>query len=251
MRRDQQYRAEELVQRFHKSWPPRSFLARLDPGTLGALAVGRYGARFDAGETLIREGDTTTDVFMLMSAQVKVTAQLERGMALLAVRVGGDIVGEMAAADGGPRSATVTATRDDTMAIAVSAEEFVGAVSRHPEASRLLASDLTRKLRAANRRRADFTAYQVPVRVARVLGEMAEEYGQSVDRKPSVRVLRVGLSQGELATLVGAREASVAAALRDMRARGILEWGYRTVTIRDIEALRAAGHPPPCGKEIP
>jgi hypothetical protein len=83
---------------------------------------------------------------------------------------------------------------------------------------------------------------------------MTDEYGEHVERKPTVRILRVGLSQSEFATLIGAREASVAEALRHLRSRGVLEWGYRTVTIRDVEALRSAGQPFPGNKppgEIP
>jgi CRP/FNR family transcriptional regulator, cyclic AMP receptor protein len=242
---DQDLQAVGLIHRFRGSWPLTSFMARLDQEALHALAAGQRGRRFEAGQTLLVEGDPATHVLLLMSAQVKITARLDRGMALLAVRIGGDILGEMGVADGGLRSATVTAIRDDTIAVAVPAEEFLSVGDRFPQVGRLLASELTRKLRAANRRRADFTAYPVPVRVARVLAEMTDEYGEHVERKPTVRILRVGLSQSEFATLIGAREASVAEALRDLRSRGILEWGYRTVTIRDLEALRSAGQPIP------
>ncbi len=247
MRAEHELQAEYLVQQFRGSWPSASFMARLDRDALDALVADRRAARFAAGQSLIVEGEPAANVFMLISAPVKVTAKLDQGTALLAVRIGGDIVGEMAVADGGVRSATVTAARDDTIAVAVPAEEFVSVIDRSPTAARLLASELTRKLRAANQRRVDFTAYKVPVRVARVLAEMADEYGQPVERKPSVRTLRLGLSQGELATLIGAREASVADALKDLRSRGILEWGYKTVTIRDVQALRIAGRPSPGG----
>jgi CRP/FNR family cyclic AMP-dependent transcriptional regulator len=237
--------ANRLVQQFRRTWPSASFMARLDQDVLDALITGRWGNRFAAGENLIVEGESTTDVFMLITASVKVTAKLDSGTALLAVRIGGDIVGEMAVADGGRRSATVTAARDDTIAIAVPGEEFFSIVNRHPGAAHLLAAELTRKLRAANRRRVDFSACKVPVRVARVLAEMVEHYGQPIERKPSVRTLRVGLSQGELASLVGAKEASVSEALRELRSLRILEWGYKTVTVRDLPALRiAAGQSP-------
>jgi CRP-like cAMP-binding protein len=216
-------------------------MARLEPEALDALMAGKLGTLFAAGEDLIVEGSRVTDVFMLISAQVRVTAKLDKGTALLAVRVGGDLVGEIAAADGGIRSATVTATHDDSIAVMIPGSEFIAVIDRYPAASHLYMAELTRKLRAATRRRVDFTAYKVSTRIARVLAEMAGEYGQPVERKPEARTLRVGLSQAGLATLVGAKEASTVQALKDLHARGILEWGYRTVTIPDISALRIAG----------
>ncbi|MGO4756833.1 cyclic nucleotide-binding domain-containing protein, partial [Streptomyces sp. 2MCAF27] len=71
---------------------------------LGALR------RFSPEEILIREGDRSHYVVLLHSGFAKVTARLDNGSeALLAIRASGDIVGEMAALDDAPRSATVTA----------------------------------------------------------------------------------------------------------------------------------------------
>jgi CRP/FNR family cyclic AMP-dependent transcriptional regulator len=236
--------ADRLIQVYRSSWPATSFLAGLSQEPLKALMTGRRATLFSVGQHLMAEGDRSSDVFLLISASVKITVQLNPGTALLAVRIGGDVVGEMGATDGDVRSATVTAARDDTIAVMIPAGRFTSVIDRYPPAARLLASTLARKLRASDRRRVDFTAYQVSVRVARVLAEMAEEYGQRIERRPAMRILRMGLSQGELATLIGAKEASVGTALGSLRSRGILRWEYRSVTIEDIEALRAAGQLP-------
>jgi CRP/FNR family cyclic AMP-dependent transcriptional regulator len=246
---------ERLIQEHARSWPAASFLARLDRDVLSALVIGRRVTHFAAGAHLMVEDDPAAEVFLLVSGLVKVTARLSQGSALLAVRVGGDLLGEIAVADGGARSATVTAVgRGGAAAIAIPGQDFTSAMDRYPAAARLHAATLTRKLRAANRRRVDFTACQVPVRLARLLAEMAQDYGKAADHPKGVITLRVGLGQAELATLIGAGEASVSDALRDLRCRGILAWGYREVHITDLAALRAAGQLPPNGPapgEIP
>jgi len=229
-----------LVRRYRESWPPRSFLARLPQDILDDLITDRYVTRFAAGQALVVEGEPAGEVFLLINAIVKVTVRLSRGTKLLAVMAGGDIAGEMAVAEDGVRSATVTASRDGTVALAVPGEEFKAFMGKFPDAALLLAAELSRKLRAANRRRADFTGHKVPARVARVLAEMADDYGQTLQGRTE-RLLQLGFSQQEFATLVGAREAAVSDALRDLRTRGILSWGYRTVTVYDMDALRAAG----------
>ena len=60
------------------------------------------------GLVLIREGDPGTAVYLLLAGSVKVTGATDEGGSLLAIRVGGDLVGELAVLDGRPRVATVT-----------------------------------------------------------------------------------------------------------------------------------------------
>jgi CRP/FNR family transcriptional regulator, cyclic AMP receptor protein len=232
-------RAYRLVRRYQKTWPPGSFLACLAQDVVNELVADREVTRFKPGEDLVVEGQPAGEVFLLMDAIVKVTVRFSGGITVLAVLAGGDITGEMAVAEDSACSATVTACRYGAEAVAVPGEEFKAVMGKSPAAAMVLAADLSCKLRAANRRRADFVARKVPARLARLLAEMAEEYGQPVPGRPEL-LLQLGFPQEEFATLIGAREAAVSAALKDLRGRGILEWGYRGVTIFDMDALRAA-----------
>jgi CRP/FNR family cyclic AMP-dependent transcriptional regulator len=222
------------------SWPQTSFLAQLQPEALAELLAGRLGMPLAAGQSLIVQGGAVDAVFLLLNAVVKVTVRVGRGPALLALRVSGDIVGEMAVADGGARSATVTAARDGDVAVAVPGREFIAVTGRYPAAAHLVAAELSRKLRASDRRRADFAGCKVDVRVARVLVELAESHGQPERGRPSTLVLRLGLTQKDLATLVGAGEAAVADALKVLDEQHIITRGYREITVCDIESLRKA-----------
>jgi CRP/FNR family transcriptional regulator, cyclic AMP receptor protein len=230
--------ARDLVRKHRAFWPETSFLARLERQVLDELVAGRQGIRFPANQAIITEGEPAGDVFLLLDAVVMVTARFGKGTALLAVRVGGDIVGEMAVADGLARSATVTATRHGDLAVAIPGDEFMAVVERHPAASRLLTAQLSRKLRAADRRRTDFTAHKVPQRVARILAELADDYGRPERNRPGTLTLTIGITQGQLATLVGAGESTVQQVLKELGRQKILNWGYRAVDICDIEALR-------------
>jgi CRP/FNR family transcriptional regulator, cyclic AMP receptor protein len=232
--------ARDLVRKHQASWPVTSFLAGLERQVLDELVAGKRGIRLRAGKAILVEGEAPGDVFLLIDALVKVTARLGKGMALLAVRVGGDIVGEMAVADGGACSATVTANRDGGLAVAVPGDEFLAVIGRHPAAGKLLTAQLSRKLRAADRRRVDFTVYKVPERVARVLAELADDYGRREPSRPATLTLRIGITQRELATLVGAAESTVHEVVAELEARNILAWRYRAVEIHNIEALRLA-----------
>lgn len=72
--------------------------------------------KYEDGEALLREGDVSTRVVLLLEGFAKVTASVENGrISILGIRVGGDLVGEMAALeDDCPprRSATIVACGD-------------------------------------------------------------------------------------------------------------------------------------------
>lgn len=160
---------------------------------------------------------------------------------MLAIRGPGDVVGEMAAMDNSPRSATVTACEEISACI-VEKDDLQAFLLRHPEAAMTLTETMSQRLRWANRRRAELGGLEVKVRLARILSELARSYGHRTHRKVFIRV---PLSQSELAALTGARVHSIHKALRDLSADGLVETGYRHITVQDMpRLLMSAGLPP-------
>ena len=224
-------------------WPPSSFLSRLPEPTLDAFRDAGTLVSFKSKEILIAEDAAQTDVFLLLSSCVKVTAALDAGgHALLAIRVGGDIVGEIAAADGGRRVATVRACgREPVFAIRLAQADFQRAASAHPDVFLLLSEAIGRKLRTATRRRVDYSGQSPLIRLARVLVELADDYGQPLGGKSVM--IGVDLTKLELGTLVGVTQTTAERALRTMRDRGLIDTGGRRPIIRDAEALRILARP--------
>ncbi|MFJ9380125.1 Crp/Fnr family transcriptional regulator [Streptomyces sp. NPDC101455] len=217
-------------------WPARSLLGVLSPQARQELLELGVQKQFEAGDVLLSEGATDRHAVLLLSGFAKVTARVENGeTSLLAVRVGGDTVGEMAAVDGSaPRSATVTAC--GPMATRILQPGLLHELlMRRPEVSVALTRIIADRLRWANRRRLDFRGYPVKVRLARLLVELATAYGRPTDGGV---VVGCRLSQPELAALTGAAETTVHKGLRELRMNGLLETGYRSTTIRDLDRLK-------------
>ncbi|MBL7523674.1 Crp/Fnr family transcriptional regulator [Frankia sp. CNm7] len=221
-----------------RRWLEQTLLGRLPPASrAGLLALGGF-REFPAGTPIMREGDPTTFVAVLLSGWTKVTALTDDGgIALLAVRHGGDLVGEFAGIDAQPRSATVTAV-GPVLTKVIRAEEFGAYLATDPMTSAAISQSIVAKTRFSIRRRVEFAGCSAPVRVARVLVELDRSYG--VDRRDGGRELGVPLTQSELAALVGAQDPTVHKALRALRRAGVIETGYRRTTILDLPALRAA-----------
>ncbi|OAA20973.1 cAMP-binding protein [Frankia sp. EI5c] len=222
-------------------WPPSTLLGRLpEPTRAEFVALGTY-REYASDEVLLREGESTNFVVLLLSGWVKVTASTENGgFALLAIRHGGDLVGEQAGLDSEPRSATVTAA-GAVLAKVISQESFLAFLRTNPEANQPVLQAVSAKLRNSTRRRVEFSGCSVAVRLARVVCELERSYGADAADGAGRRV-RIALTQPELAALVGAAEPTVHKVLRELRQAGIVDTRYRAIVIRDVDALyRAAG----------
>lgn len=216
-------------------WSPSTLLARLDEQARQRLLTLGIRRSVDANQVIIHEGLLESHVIVLDDALVKVTAEMEDGrQALLAIRVPGDIVGEISALNGTPRSATITTCRTGMVRI-IHRNEFRAFLGSNPDAAMEIAGIVADKLRWANRRRVDFASYPVKVRLARVLWEIATAYGR---RTQDGIVVSIQLTQAELATLCGAAEISLQKSFRELRKAHIINTGYRQVIVQDAEALR-------------
>jgi CRP/FNR family cyclic AMP-dependent transcriptional regulator len=217
-------------------WLPGSLLGRLDEAARDRLLAVGVRRSVEASQVVLREGALETHVILLDDAVAKVTVAMADGrQALLAIRMPGDIVGEISALNGTPRTATVTACRPSIVRI-IHCNEFRAFLRSNPDAALEVAGIVADRLRWANRRRVDFASYPVKVRLARVLWEIATVYGR---RDTCGLVIGVRLTQAELATLCGAAEISLQKALRALRDAGIISTGYREIVVRNVEGLHA------------
>ncbi|WP_410572845.1 Crp/Fnr family transcriptional regulator [Amycolatopsis sp. cmx-4-61] len=216
------------------TFPGGSFLAGLSSASRAALLALGVARDFGAERVLIREGDAGTHVFLLVDGCVKITGTTPDGhLALLAIRVGGDLVGELAAMDGQPRVATVT-TAGRVAARLITQAEFRRFLAGFPDVALAVTSSVAAKLRWATRRRIDFGSREVRIRLARVLLELVTSYGTAAGSHAEIGV---ALTQPELAALVGAAEPTVHRALAGLRREGIVETGYRRVCVCDRARL--------------
>jgi CRP/FNR family transcriptional regulator, cyclic AMP receptor protein len=224
-------------------WPLSSLLGSLaDKPRARLLQLGARAQYPDAGRVLMREDDATGFVLVLLDGVVKVTARMPDGReALLGVNVGGDIVGEFAVLDGKPRSATVTAC-GAVVAQVVGRTEFLAFLDRDAQVARAVSQVVVNRARAANSKLIDFAGTDVATRLARVLHELAARYGE---RRGTEVVIKLPLTQPELATLAGASEHTVHRILRELRDTGVVDTGYRTIRILSLAALHRLAYPEP------
>jgi CRP-like cAMP-binding protein len=192
---------------------------------------------YRAASTLFHEGDASDWVVLLTGGRVKVTSATPEGRdVVLGVAVPGEVIGELSALDGQPRSATATAI-DLVEGRVISASEFRAFLAAHPDAALSLLASLSHRLRVSDRRNVEFVAMDSVGRVARRLVELAEQFG--VPASDGTVRIGVPISQEELAGWTGSSREAVGKALQSLRQRGWILTGRRTITIVDLEGLRS------------
>ncbi len=211
------------------------FLEALTADELAAFrAVGR-ARRFAKGEAIFHEGDDAGGVVAVVSGTVKVSLIGVGGREVVLHFSGpGELVGELAAVGGRPRTANVTAV-DQVEAISVRAADFRRLALEHPRIGQLVFENVAKLLAEADRQRVDFATRDVTARIAGRLVELAETSGQPEDG--GVRIT-LPLSQDELAAWSGASREAVARSLHLLRELGWIETRRREIKVLDVDALR-------------
>ena len=212
------------------------FVASLHPTEEAALLKLGRTVRFHRDATIFSEGDVSGRVVVLVKGRVKVSSDRSEGHeVVLAIRGPGDLIGELSAIDDHPHSATCTAM-EPVEALVISSDGFLDFLVEHPHVALHLLRMLTGRLRDADRKRIEFGGRDTIGRVAARLVELADQYGAEGDGGV---VIDLPFSQQELAGWIGSSRESVVKALTSMRARGWIETGRRSITVRNMPALRA------------
>jgi CRP/FNR family transcriptional regulator, cyclic AMP receptor protein len=192
---------------------------------------------FARGQALMHIGQVPSEVLLLRSGWVKVSATTSAGRTvLLALRGPGDLVGELSALDEEPRSASIEAI-EPVQALAMTHERFRALLRERPEASLTLMRELSARLRDADAKRIQMATYTTVGRVALCLLELCERFGEQQDGGIDIAL---PLSQEELASWAGASLESVGRALQQMRGLGWIETRRRAIRILNPDALRGA-----------
>jgi CRP-like cAMP-binding protein len=212
-----------------------AFLAALTDEQVRHLLDLGTRRRYPRGTILFHQDDPAGSVVVLLSGRAKVSSTTPEGKeVVLSFRGPGELLGEVSAIDGDPRSATVSAL-EPVEALVIAASDFNRFVETHDGVALALLRIVIRRLRDADRQRIEFAAYDTVGRIGRRLVELARAYGRETEEGIEIDL---PLSQEELAGWTGASREAATKALHVLRELGWIETGRRRITVRDLEALR-------------
>jgi CRP-like cAMP-binding protein len=195
---------------------------------LEAVAAASRLRVFRRGQIVFTAGQPGDTVMVVVSGRLRVVVRSADGgeLTLTIVQPGG-VVGELAAVDGGPRSADAE-TLEESRLLLIPREMVRDICGRVPDASLALARSLAVTLRRLTEGASDLVFLDLPRRVAKVL------LSQSRDEDG---VLQLRMSQQQLAHQAAGTRQSVNAALRGFERRGWIDVQDRAVTVLQAAAL--------------
>lgn len=212
-----------------QAWAAGSLLDTLDAVDRDALLRLGTRRRYGDQEVLMTAGAVGDAVYMLLDGLVLVVGETEEGEeSALAIRAAGEVVGELAVLDGNLRSATVRAAGPVT-ALRIAPASFIGFLHSHPAAQLQVLRSVARKLRSATQRRTETGGCDARRRLARVLYDLAQEYGRP--RPDGSVLLELSLSQRALGSLAGVAVSTTERVLAALRAEKVLTTGYRRLVV--------------------
>jgi CRP-like cAMP-binding protein len=189
---------------------------------------------FQAGQQIIDHLDRTTDCFLIASGSVRAIVNSVTGKEI-AFRdcSAGEVVGELSALDGRPRSASVTALSDARIA-RLSSAHLWDILRHHPEAAAALIRKLIALVRDLSDRVVAISAMPVGPRVQAEVLRIALAVGVVENRA----VILSAPTHDEIASRVAARREAVTREMSRMAEAGVISRRGRELIVNDIAALR-------------
>lgn len=182
------------------------------------------------GETLWRHGRVAEELVFCLRGTLKVVLPEEHAPIIRLV-MSGELADLAPFAPGGVCYGDLITVTDCSLLCADRAA-VLRWVGDGPQNALAVLCHNARVMNRAQRRIAALSGPRVSQRLARMLLLFMERTGEE-------DMLRLHLSQEELAGLVGARRETVARQLSVWRKHGVLDWGWREVRILSREALEA------------
>jgi len=207
--------------------------ADLDLKARRAVAGYCTGMEFDASETILTHLDTTQNVYLVLSGVVDVSLVSINGRRItFNEKSAGQMVGELAAIDGRPRCAHVTA-KTKCLVASIPPQAFKQIMSANPMAAQRLLERLTSQVRELSERVFEFNALCVNNRIHVELLRCARNAtGDGVRR-----LIIPAPTHADIASRVSTHREAVSREISHLTREGVLEKDKDALVVIDISLL--------------
>jgi len=189
---------------------------------------------YPRGSSILRAGEETEALYIILSGRVKVLIPDEQGREVILTMLGPrDFVGEMGLLDDLPSSATVETIEPCEM-LRVPRSAFLACIQGNCEVAMVLVRNLVKRLREADRKIESLALIDVYGRVARLIIDMAEPIDGAwvVQRAPAKQ---------EIAHMIGASREMVSRVMKDLQDKNLIRSDKRRIIVLDRHSMASRG----------
>ena len=187
-----------------------------------------YMKHYKRRERIYGQDDPGDLVYLLKEGRVKIYKLSSDDKELtLAVLENGEIFGEMALIDDGPRG-TIAETLDDSDICVIRRRDFEMLLKKKPDLAMHVTKLIGLRRREIENQLENLVFRTAPSRLAALLMSLAEKYGV---RDSQGIILNVKFSQQELTNLIGTAQETTSALLNEFKRLGFIDIRYRRIKI--------------------
>ncbi len=190
---------------------------------------------FKSRKEIFAQGDQGDSMFILLSGRIKISTFSSAGKETVLSFLGpGDILGEIALLDEGPRTASAFVL-EETRALQLYRNDFMPFIEKHPRIALQIISVLCERLRRTDMFVEEVVTMQAAPRLARALLRLADTHGQGAD-DGSIKI-HLKLSQANLGAHAGLMRENVNRQLRIWEEGNILTNANGLITLHNPDLL--------------
>ena len=197
-----------------------AIFSTIDEAGQQAIAKELRRVTFRAGQSIFSRGDPGDELYLVLSGRVRLSVLTAEGRELSFAHAGpGSVFGEIAMLDGRARTADATAV-GNVEAMVLGQGAFRRLLAAQPTFAEGVIRFLCGRLREADMQLEGVALHRIEVRLARFLLGLCANSGAPDDQEEIV--VDMGMSQGELALLLGASRPKVNGALMLLEDQGAI-----------------------------
>lgn len=190
------------------------------------LEAGGRPVVFSRGQTIFSRGTPGEHIYLIRHGRVEISVILADGQKAVLNQMGpGEVFGEIAALDGGPRSADAIAATDEVQLTAIGRAQVWAAMGHTSEAAVAVIRELCKRVRNASDMFEVKSEKSARVRLARSLLHLAAKWGRAHASQTVIH----GFSQSDLGDMAGLARENVN--------RQLKAWEDQSLIRRDGEGL--------------
>lgn len=213
--------------------------AGLTPTQLDWVAQRAHRRVFESGRNVMTMDQPGEAVYIILYGTVKIHIEQGERDVIISILGAGDLVGEMSLIDSIGRSASAV-TLENSLMLWMDKVTFNYILDNFPPVARNLVKILSARVRLSDQLIQALATLDVNGRVARQLLAFAEKYGHQKDGATQIRIV---LTQGDIADLVGASRKRVNQTMVFFKERGLIDTDAEgRIAIRNSEGLARFCH---------
>jgi CRP/FNR family transcriptional regulator, cyclic AMP receptor protein len=216
--------------------PLAPFRSLIDEEARAELDTMGRRIRYPEGAYVLREGDSITEMGLVVEGLLKVVMHRSDGRAIVLGVVGaGDLIGEIAALDGEPRAASAIALTQTEVRV-VPNDEFIAFRLRRPDVTEAILALVVSRVRSRDQALLDIGTSDGVGRMCRRLIDIGDRFGTR--HADGVVAFESPVNQSDMAAWAGMSREAVVKALSSLRRLGWVENSGNNYRLINPAAIR-------------